>query len=52
MNYKHAKYVKAGLFSWQQGFGMLYVDGKDVTPVTVPIRKDGTFIVEGKVWGR
>lgn len=52
MNYKHAKYVKGGLFSWQQGFGMLYVDGTSVTPVTIPIRKDGTFIVEGKVWGR
>ena len=52
MNYKQAKYVKGGLFTWQQGFGILYVDGKTVTPSLVPIKKDGTFIVEGKVWGR
>jgi hypothetical protein len=52
MNYKHAKYIKGGLFTWQQGFGILYVDGKNVTPVTVPIQRDGSFVVEGKVWGR
>ena len=52
MDYKKAKYIKGGLFTWQQGFGMLYVDGKTVIPVTIPIAKDGSFIVEGKVWGR
>lgn len=52
MNYKQAKYVKGGLFTWQQGFGILYVDGNTVTPSLIPIKKDGTFIVEGKVWGR
>jgi predicted phosphodiesterase len=52
MNYKHAKYIKGGLFTWQQGFGMLYVDGNTVVPVTIPIQRDGSFIVEGKVWGR
>lgn len=51
MSYKHAKYVKAGLFSWQQGFGILYVDGNVVTPHLVPINKDGSFVVNGKVWG-
>ena len=51
MRYKDAKYVKGGLFSWQQGFGMLYVDGNNVTPVLIPIRKDGSFVVEGRVWG-
>jgi hypothetical protein len=52
MKYKEAKYIKGGLFTWQQGFGMLYVDGKTVVPVTIPIARDGSFIVEGKVWGR
>jgi hypothetical protein len=52
MKYKEAKYIKGGLFTWQQGFGMLYVDGRTVVPVTIPIAKDGSFIVEGKVWGR
>jgi hypothetical protein len=28
------------------------VDGKTVVPVTIPIARDGSFIVEGKVWGR
>jgi hypothetical protein len=52
MDYGKAKYIKGGLFTWQQGFGMLYVDGKTVIPVTIPIARDGSFIVEGKVWGR
>lgn len=51
MKYKDAKYIKGGLFTWQQGFGMLYVDGRTVVPVTIPIQKDGSFIVEGKRWG-
>lgn len=51
MKYKDAKYIKGGLFTWQQGFGILYVDGRTVVPVTIPIQKDGSFIVEGKRWG-
>ncbi len=49
MNIKHAKYIKAGLFTWQQGFGILHVDGKNVTPQIVPIIKN-SFTVEGKTW--
>jgi hypothetical protein len=30
---------------------MLYIDGRTVVPVTIPIQKDGSFIVEGKRWG-
>ena len=52
MDFKFAKYIKGGLFTWQQGFGILYVDGKTVVPSVIPIQRDGTFIVEGKVWGR
>jgi hypothetical protein len=52
MSYKDAKYIKAGLFSWQQGFGILYVDGNVVTPHLIPIQKDGSFVVNGKVWGK
>lgn len=52
MNYKDAKYIKGGLFNWQQGFGILYVDGNTVTPHLVPIQKDGTFVVDKKVWGK
>jgi len=49
MNLKHARYIKAGLFTWQQGFAILYVDGKTVTPHLVPII-DKSFTVDGKTW--
>jgi len=50
MDFKHAKYIKGGLFTWQQGFGILYVDGNTVTPSIIPVNRDGSFVVEGKVW--
>jgi hypothetical protein len=49
MNYSSAKYIKAGLFTWQQGFGILHVDGKTVVPQLVPI-VNRSFTVEGKTW--
>ena len=49
MDYRHAKYIKAGLFTWQQGFGLLHVDGKNVYPQLVPIVND-SFTAYGKVW--
>ena len=33
--------------NWQSGFGLLYVDGKTVTPAPVPII-DRSFIIEGE----
>lgn len=45
-------YLKTQSANWQQGFGLLYVSGDDVTPVTVPVRKDGTFTVDGYVFGK
>ena len=51
MDYSKAKYIKGGMTNWQHGFGLLYVDGKTVTPVSVPIQKDGTFIADGFKWG-
>ena len=52
MDMKQASYLKAGYGNWQQGFGILSVDGTKVHPQLVPIHKDGTFVVEGKVWGK
>jgi hypothetical protein len=49
MDLKKATYLKGGIANWQQGFGILAVDGKDVTPIPVPI-KDGKFYFDGKVW--
>jgi hypothetical protein len=50
MDLKQAKYTK-GIANWQQGFGLLYIDGNHVTPTPVPIQ-DKSFIVEGQryVW--
>jgi predicted phosphodiesterase len=50
MDFKKAHYTH-GSANWQQGFGLLYVDGRNVTPVAVPVAKDGSFIVEGKRYG-
>jgi hypothetical protein len=44
MDMGKAKYAKT--HNWQQGFGLLYVDKKTVTPVPVPII-NRSFIVEG-----
>jgi hypothetical protein len=35
--------------NWQQGFGLMYVEGKTVTPVPVPIQ-NRSFVVEGERW--
>ena len=50
MDYSKAKYIKGGMTNWQHGFGILYVDGKTVTPVSIPIQRDGSFIVDGYKW--
>jgi len=45
MDMKAATYTKT--HNWQQGFGILYVDGQKVTPSLIPIDKR-SFVVEGK----
>jgi hypothetical protein len=52
MDARQASYLKGGINNWQQGFGILWVDGKTVTPQLVPISKDGSFTVAGKTWGK
>lgn len=46
MDLREASYIKAGA-NWQAGFGLLYVDGKHVTPTPIPI-VGNRFTVEGK----
>lgn len=46
MDLKQATYTK-GIANWQQGFGLLYIDGNHVTPVPVPIQ-DRSFVIEGQ----
>jgi hypothetical protein len=45
MDMKQAKYAKT--HNWQQGFGVLYVDGPKVSPVPVPIERR-SFVIEGE----
>lgn len=52
MDAKKASYLKGGISNWHQGIGILWVDGKHVTPELIPIRKDGSFTVAGKTWGK
>jgi len=47
MDMRKATYAKT--HNWQQGFGILYVDGKNVFPQPVPIEKK-SFVVEGNVY--
>ena len=47
MDMRKAKYAKT--HNWQQGFGLLYVDGNTVTPHPVPIT-NRSFVIEGEQW--
>jgi UDP-2,3-diacylglucosamine pyrophosphatase LpxH len=49
MDMRKANYLKMGHANWQSGFGVLVVDGSDVTPVPIPI-KNGRFFFDGQTW--
>ncbi|AWN05822.1 hypothetical protein SEA_PRIAMO_59 [Mycobacterium phage Priamo] len=49
MNMEQASYLKGGTGNWQQGFGILTVDGPYVKPEVVPIM-NGRFAVDGEIW--
>ncbi|WEB38743.1 hypothetical protein MOV08_05120 [Streptomyces yunnanensis] len=49
MDVKKAGYLGgAGLSNWQMAFGLLYVDGSNVTPHIIPVNGNGSFVVEGQ----
>lgn len=48
MDMKKALYAKT--HNWQKGFGILYIDGKNVVPMPVPIHNK-SFVLEGNVYG-
>ena len=52
MDLNKADYLSTGAANWQQGFAIAYVEGKNVSVVTIPINHDGSFIFEGKVYGK
>ena len=47
MDLRKASYLKSGGANWQQGFGLLYVNGAKVTPVPVVVH-GRSFVVEGR----
>ncbi|AXC36066.1 recombination directionality factor [Mycobacterium phage Magnar] len=49
MDQKQAKYLQLATGNWQQGFGILTVDGKHVKAEAVPISQ-GKFTVDGETW--
>lgn len=49
---RKAHYLPFGLADWQMGFGLLTVDGQEVTPEIIPIANNGSFRVHGKAYGR
>ncbi|ADX30669.1 RDF protein [Mycobacterium phage Microwolf] len=49
MDMRQAHYLKGGTGNWQQGFGLLTLDGQHVKAETVPIHR-GRFTVDGRVW--
>lgn len=49
MNMKLAAYLKGGTGNWQQGFGLLTVDGQHVKAEVIPITR-GRFAVDGHSW--
>jgi len=51
MNFKSAGYTK-GTANWQQAFAIMETDGKRVNVQLIYIEKDGTFIVNGKGYGK
>ena len=50
MDFRSAAYLGGGIGNWQQGFAVLYVDGRNVTPVPVLVQPGGSFVVEGAKW--
>ena len=53
MDFSKALYAgSTGSFNWQQAFAIMYVHNKNVQVDLIYIEKNGTFIVNGKVYGR
>jgi hypothetical protein len=49
MDLRKAEYLgSARLANWQSAFGLVYVDGSQVTPHLIPVSRTGSFTVEGE----
>lgn len=45
-----AGYISERMANWQQGFGLIWHEGKHVKFETVPMKPDGSFIAAGELW--
>jgi predicted phosphodiesterase len=50
MDIKKAGYLKTGAANWQKGFGIMHVNGANVTPELVPVHSNGSFVASGFVY--
>ncbi|WP_431911619.1 metallophosphoesterase [Nonomuraea jabiensis] len=52
MDSKKTQYLGAGgVANWQSGFGILYVGKYDVSPYAIDVWPEGSFVVEGQMYG-
>lgn len=51
MDKRKASYLKAGAANWQMSVAILETHGKNLSPMLIPINKDGSFTVYGKNYG-
>jgi hypothetical protein len=50
MDKKKASYLKAGSANWQMSVAVIETHGDRVSPFLVPINKDGSFTLYGKLY--
>jgi hypothetical protein len=50
MDKKKASYLKAGSANWQMSVAVIETYGDRVSPMLVPINKDGSFTLYGKLY--
>ncbi|MCY0963021.1 metallophosphoesterase [Streptomyces sp. H27-H5] len=53
MSRRKAGYLgPGGVANWQAGFGILYSTPDYVAPYPIDIKRDGSFVVEGEIYGK
>jgi hypothetical protein len=50
MDKAKASYLKAGAANWQMSVAVIEAHGDHVSPMLVPINKDGSFTLYGKLY--
>jgi hypothetical protein len=50
MDKKKASYLKAGSANWQMSVAVIETHGDRISPFLVPINKDGSFTLYGRLY--